>query len=125
MIITGYAIEEKEGNYRADFLSYGKEAIKEFPTLFSILGDFPNFKEEKYDSNLFLVLASTLKYDIFLKGPNEESYKKMQQYETLLREIKLEDYKKEKRKDIKKKMNSFDKQQNHSVILELDFLRQL
>ena len=125
MIITGYAIEEKEGNYRADFLSNGKEAIKEFPTLFSILGDFPDFEEEKYDSNLFLVLASTSKYDIFRKGPNEESYERMQQYESLLRKIKLEDFKKEKRNDIIKKMNSFDNQQNRSVMLELEFLRQL
>jgi hypothetical protein len=125
MIITGYGIEEKEGNYRLDFLSNGKEAIKEFPTLFSILGDFPDFEEEKYDSNIFLVLASKLKYDIFCKGPNKESYERMQQYEALLREIELEDFKKEKRNDIIKKMNSFDKQQNHSVVLELEFLRQL
>ena len=125
MIITGYAIEEKEGNYRVDFLSYGKEAIKEFSTLFEILGDFPSFEEDKYDSNIFLVMASTSKYDIFLNGPNEKSYKRMQQCETLLKEIKLEDFKKEKRHDIIKKMNSFDKQQNRSVMLELEFLRQL
>jgi len=125
MIITGYAIEEKEGNYRADFLYNGKEAVKEFPTLFSILGDFPDFEEEKYDSNFFLFLASTSKYDIFRKGPNEESYERIQQYESLLRKIKLEDFKKEKRNDIIKKMNSFDNQQNRSVMLELEFLRQL
>jgi len=125
MIITGYAVEEKEGNHRVDFLSNGKEAIKEFPTLFSILGDFPDFEEEKYDSNIFLVLASTSKYDIFKRGPNKESYERMQQYEALLSEIKLEDLKKEKRNDIVKKMNSFDKQQNHSVLLELELFRQL
>lgn len=125
MIITGYAIEEKEGNYRVDFLSNGKEAIKEFPTLFNILDYFPDFKEEKYDYNIFLVLASKSKYDIFCKGPNKESYERMQQCEALLKEIKLEDLKKEKKNDIKKKMNSFSKQQNHSVMLELEILRQL
>jgi len=125
MVIIGSAFEEKKGNYRADFLSNGKEAIKEFPTLFSILGDFPDFEEEKYDSNIFLFLASTSKYDIFRRGPNKESCEIFKQYEALLNDIELEDFKKEKRNDIKKKMNSFNKQQNRSIMLELEFLRQL
>lgn len=125
MIITGYAIEEKEGDYRADFLSNGKEAIKEFCTMYSIFDGFPDFEEEKYDSNIFLVLASTSKHDIFRKGPNKESYEILKQYEALLNDIKIKDYKPEKRNDIRKKMNSFDKQQNRSIMLELEFLRQL
>lgn len=125
MIITGYAIEEKECNYRIDFLYNGKEAIQEFPTLFSMLGDFPYFDEEKYDFNIFLFLASTSNYDIFLRAPNKESYEKLQQYEFLLQNIKFDDFKKDRRKDIIKKINSFDKQQNHSIMLELDLLRQL
>jgi len=125
MIVTGYAIEEKEGNYRAKFLSNGIETIKEFPILFEILRDFPYFEVEKYDSNMFLVLASTSKYDVFLKGSNEESYKRLQKYEALLSDIKLEKFKKEKRNDLIKKMNSFDKQQNRSIIMEFEFLGQL
>jgi hypothetical protein len=65
MIIRGYAVEEKKGNHRADFLSNGREIIKKFPTLFQILGDFPDYDEENYDSNIFLILASTSKYDVF------------------------------------------------------------
>ncbi|MCD4677828.1 MAG: hypothetical protein K8S18_17810 [Desulfobacula sp.] len=125
MIITGYAIEEKEGDYRVDFLSNGKEAIKEFHTLSSILNDFRDFEEEKYDSNIFLVLASTSKHDIFCKGPNKESYERLKHYEALLNDIEIKDYKPEKRNAIFKKMNSFDKQQNRSIMLELEFLRQL
>jgi len=124
-MIVGYGIEEKEGNFRKDFLSNGKEAIKDFPTLSDILGDFPYFKEEKYDYNIFLVLASKSKYDIFYKDPNKEYYERLKQYEALLKYIKLNNLDRDRRTDITAKMKSFDKQQNHSIMLEFEFLRQL
>jgi hypothetical protein len=49
----------------------------------------------------------------------------LQEYETLLKELKLEEFRKDKRNDLKKKMNSFDNLQNLSFIKELEFLKQL
>ena len=125
MIITGYAIDEKGGNFRADFLSNGKETIKKFRILNAILDGFKDSTPEKYDLNIFLVMASNSKYDRFIGGPNNKCLEKLGQYETLLNDVEIETYKAKKRRGIYKKMNSFDKQQNRSIVLELDILREL
>lgn len=125
MIITGYAFEDKNNNYIETFLSNGRKAIKQFPYLFNILSDFPEFSKKDYDSNFFLVCASTSIYDPFKSGPNKESFERLQRYEKLLVDIKIETFKKGAKSDVIKKMNSFDKQQNKSIILEFEVLIKL
>lgn len=125
MIIIGQAIDEKKINYKTEYLTYGQEAIKQFPLLHKILKDFPDFNKSRYDQNYFLMLASKSKYDIFRKGPNNWCHNKLQDYELLLKELNVENFKSKKRNDIFKKMNSFNRQQNHAVFKELEFLQQL
>lgn len=125
MIIIGQAVSKKGRDYKADFLGYGQETIKKFPLLHKILKDFPDFDEFKYDQNYFLLLASKAKYDISKKEPDNWCYNKLKEYEELLKEIDFENLKVKKRNDIAKKINSFDKQQNHAICKELEFLHQL
>lgn len=125
MIIIGQAVAEKGINYRSNYLVHGQETIKQFPLLYKILKDFPDFSESMYSQNYFLMLASKAKYDIFQNGPNNSCYNKLKKYEALLKESAFENFKLKKRNDIAKKMNSFDKQQNHAICKELEFLMQL
>ena len=125
MIIKGQAVSEKGVNYRLNFLKYGQETIKQFRLLYKILKDFPDFSESKYDENYFLILASKAKHDIFQNGPNMSCLDKLKEYENLLNKLDFENIKSRKRKDIAKKMNSFDKQQNHAICKEIEFLLQL
>lgn len=123
MIIIGQALVEKGSNYIINYLAHGQETIKDFPLLHKILEYFPDFNKNKYDQNYFLMLASKSKYDV--KGPNNWCYDKLKEYESLLKELDFEKFHIKKRNDITKKMNSFNKQQNHAIFKELEFLRQL
>lgn len=125
MIITGQAIAEKGANYRTSYLAYGCETIKQFPLLYKILNDFPDFNETNYNQNYFLMLASKAKHDIFQKGPNSWYGDRLKEYESLLQELNFENFRLKKRNDITKKMNSFNRQQNHAIFKELEFLKQL
>lgn len=125
MIIRGYAVAGRGSEYRINYLKYGQEMIKQFPLLYKILKDFPEFNETMYDQNYFLLLASKAKCDIFGGMPNKSFYDKLKEYESLLKELDFENFRSKKRNDIAKKMNSFDKQQNHAICKELEFLQQL
>jgi hypothetical protein len=120
MIIVGNAVDESKFKYQNNFLSRGRGAIKQYPILSRLLTDFPDFKMEHHDSNIFLVLAATSIYDVFCDGPNADSLARLQKYENLLNKLQIENYKTEKKNDIIKKMNSFDKQQNSSIALEFE-----
>ncbi|WP_292468721.1 hypothetical protein [Methanolobus sp.] len=95
MIITGNAFDESNFNYRDEFVSNGKKAIKQFPILSRILTDFPDFKREHYDSNMFLFLAATSIYDAFCRGPNAISLARLRKYEDLLEELQIDNFKNE------------------------------
>ncbi len=125
MFISGTASEGDRETYRKEFLKKGQSEISKFPILYSILKDFPEFKVENYDFNFFLLLASSAKYDPFLKAPNNDSLARLQKYEKLLSEIGLLEYPSAKRRDIIAKMNSFDWDQNHTLIKEFELLIQL
>jgi len=125
MIIIGYASSKKGEEYRLDFLKNGQEVIKQFPLLYSILKDFPDFDIKKYDGNYFLLLASKSKGGTPSRSHNISMYNKIKEYEVLLNEIGFLNLKSKKRRDIAKKMNSFNTQQNHSISKELEFFKQL
>jgi hypothetical protein len=125
MIIRGYAIAESLRQHRIDFLNNGREIIKKFPTLFSILNDFPGFIEDKYDSNDFLNSASKAKFNVFIGGPDERSLNRLKEYENILREIDLQSYPREKRNQIKQRMNLFGDDNHEALVKELQLLIQL
>jgi hypothetical protein len=89
MIIVGNAVDESKFKYQNNFLSRGRGAIKQYPILSRLLTDFPDFKMEHYDSNIFLVLAATSIYDVFCDGPNADSLARLQKYEKLLNKLRL------------------------------------
>jgi len=126
MIYSRSAVNERdEFNYREEFRWAAVEKIKQYPTLHDILGDFPNYDADNYDSNYIFVMASTAKNDVFKNGPNPESEMVLQHLEVILKHLKIKDIKKETRNKIISDLNSFDEVMNHGIVTELLFYRDL
>lgn len=111
--------------YRKGFLEKGIKKIKEFPTLYSILGKFKNFLVSKHNHNIFLNLLASAQHDVFLDGPNKRSEETIRKVEDVLTKFKINEFKRNVRKAIQRKMQSFDRDQNNSVFSELILLHQL
>lgn len=131
------------------YLNRAQKQIRKYPTLYSILGKFDKFTSEKYDHNILLNMSSwsyedktKLKTISKITNSSDSIVKKMlrmnrvietKYYLNILKELELlfrsdidlNLFKKERREDIKAKMNSFDKDNNLGIFRELYLYLQL
>jgi len=125
MIITGYAMEQGDKDFRLLHLHRGIEKIRAYPTLHSILGEFSDFDIQNYDHNPFLNLASKAMYDFWKDGPNELAKSQLDKLEELMSGLFERHPDSDDRGKLTSDMESFDMGQSQRKFTELKVLLEL
>ncbi|MBI2558213.1 hypothetical protein HYW20_02735 [Candidatus Woesearchaeota archaeon] len=125
MIFIGRAFRENEQfDYPKETITKGREKIKEFPTLSSILENFNKADRQNYNKNHFLMLARDAVSNPFIGGqPDKEAEAKLKRYDILLNFL-IPRLSKDTKEKIISRLKDFG--ENHfKTILELELLLEL
>ena len=134
---SGIYEENENFRYTENFIKRAREKIKEFPWLYGIVKDFSDANQNNYDDNYLLVLAARAnplnKNPAEVKSPGiieqglihsdwlekQAAGKKLGDFNEALKNI-LQNLKDEVRKDIEKRLKSFDRELNYPLIIEIE-----
>jgi len=125
MIFIGRAFRENEQfNYPKETIDKGREKIKEFFTLNTILNNFNKADKNNYNKNHFLILGRDAVSNPFIGGqPDKDAEAKLKRYDTLLNFL-LPRLSKDSKEKLISRLKDFG--ENHfKTILELEFFLEL
>jgi len=125
MVIGSSREDEFDREYTQKFLNNGRKIIAEYSTLNTLVDNFSQFDQTKYFANPFLNLASVAEYDVFSNGPDKNANALLEAFEKIIAELKIQNWKAERRSNFENKIKSFQEGQAESIFTELEFYRQL